>query len=186
MRVMSWHSTVWWRSNRTSLGPRRNRTFPAWGALRCVAAVLGLLGGLSPEPTQAETNGTPQILFLHLKVKNQTVSLVDSATRPGVLKRPRQAAADDLHYEVLSATSNSLWKAAVLDPTLRRLEYEEPPGSGNLKRKTVVSDEADFTIRIPLSPEARRVDFYTLESSAPAAKGEKAVARKSLGSVVLP
>jgi hypothetical protein len=136
---------------------------------------------------RAQSNSTPQILFLHLKVTNQVVWLVSSVTRPGVLKTPRDAAADDLHYELFSASGESLWKAAVADPTILRLEYEEPPGSGNLKRKTVVLKEAEFTVRVPVVPQDRRIDFYKLEpSGVPDGKGVKPLTRKSLGSLDLP
>jgi hypothetical protein len=69
-------------------------------------------------------------------------------------------------------TGESLWKAAVADPRILHLEYEDPPGSGNLKRKTIFLDEAEFTVRIPAVSKARQVDFYKLDPPAPGAKRE--------------
>jgi hypothetical protein len=152
-----------------------------------IAAALALLGLLAPSPMCAQSNSAPQILFLHLRLTNQVVSLVGSATRPGVLKPAREAATDDLHYELFSASGESLWKAGLADPTVRSLEYEDPPGSGNLKRKTVVLKVAEFTLRVPALPEGKRVDFYKLESSGiPDASGQRATSRRSLGSLPLP
>jgi len=151
------------------------------------AAGLTFFGLLTATPAPAQSNSAPQILFLHLRITNEVVSLVSSVARPGVLKAPREAAGDDLRYELLSASRKSLWKAGVADPTIRRLEYEEPPGSGNLKHKTLVLKEAEFTIRVPVLAEARRIDFYRLEpSGAPDAEGRRAVTRRSLGSLTLP
>ena len=170
----------------TITGPRRRFPFLTQRTGWWLAAGLGVVGLLTPTPTRAQTNSTPQILFLHLKLTNQTVTLVDSVTRPGVLKPPRDAAVDDLHYELFSASSASLWKAAVANPSILHLEYEEPPGSGQLKRKTVVLDEAEFTARVPLVPEAKQIEFYRLEPSVPNAKGERALTRRSLGTLRLP
>ena len=136
--------------------------------------------------SSAQTNGEPKILFLHLKLKSQTVSLVETVTRPGTLKRPRDPAADELHYELLSGTGESLWKAAVPDPSVRHLEYEDPSGSGNLKRKSIPLDEAEFTVRVPLVSKARQVEFYKLAPAASGAKGEKRLAKISFGTVLLP
>ena len=134
----------------------------------------------------AQATDEPQILFLHLKLKNQQVSLVKTVTRPGVLKRARDGAADELHYELLTDTGESRWKAAVADPTIRHLEYEDPPGSGNLKRKLLFLAEAEFTVRVPVVAKARRVEFYKLELSTPDANGEQHHVKKTVGSVPLP
>ena len=171
----------------TSVGPSKGAPFFTRRSLWWAVAGLGLLGMMTPTPMGAQSNSAPQILFLHLRVKNQAVSLMGSVTRPGVLKPPRDAAPGDLHYELSSASSKPLWKAAVADPTILRLEYEDPPGSGNLKRKTVVLNETEFTVRVPVVPEARRVDFYKLEpAGAPNAKGERAMTRRALGNLSLP
>src|ERR1043166_1660851 len=129
-------------------------------ALACFTAWL--VCGLGP--LGAQTNDEPQILFLHLKLKNKTISLVKSTQVPGVVKAPRTAPTG-LQYEVVSATGESLWKGTIEDPGERHLEYEDPPGSGKLKRKTIHFDEAAFMVRVPLLPAAQRVEFYTLESS---------------------
>ena len=147
---------------------------------------LAFLGSLASATLAADTNATPQILFLHLKVKNQAVSLVDSVARPGVLKARPAAASESLHFELFSATGESVWKASVPDPAVRHVEHEDPPGSGNLISKTVVLDETEFTVRVPAMSNARRIDFYKLEPSATNATAATTFNRKSLGSVALP
>ena len=134
----------------------------------------------------AQTNAEPKILFLQLKVKGGAVSLVKSATRPGILKRTRTPAADELQFELLSETGESLWRAGVPDPTVRRVEYEDPPGSGNLKSKVIQLEEAEVTVRVPVVPKGHHVEFYRLEAPTPGAKGEKTFAHRSFGTVRLP
>ena len=158
--------------------------FVGWQAQRLVAEGLLFLLLLCAGASWAQTNGEPKILFLHLKLKGQTVSLVETITRPGTLKRPQDPVADDLQYELLSGTGESLWKAAVPDPSIRHFEYEDPPGSGNLKRKTILLEEAEFTVRVPLVSKARQIEFYKLSPSG--AKGEKRSTKISFGTVLLP
>jgi hypothetical protein len=149
---------------------------------KCLLVLLLLWGGA----LLAQTNGGPAILFLHLKVKNQVVSLVETSTSPGVLKKSRDPVAGELQYELVSTTGESLWKGAVADPSIRHLEYEDPPGSGKLKSKTILLDEAEFTIRVPVVSKARQVNFCILDNPAAGAEGGKGLTNKSLGSVVLP
>ena len=73
---------------------------------------------------EAQTNSGPGILFLHLKVTNQTISLVEATLRPGVLKRVREADSTALFCELLAEDGTTLWKGNMPDPTLRHFEYE--------------------------------------------------------------
>src|SRR5437016_1116683 len=107
--------------------PRRTESF-----------LVCLLVWLCAVQLLAQTNGEPQILSLHLKIQNQTLSVIETNTRPGALKPPRDAEAAGLYYEVISSAGAALWKSTMEDPTVLHLEYEEPPHSGKLKRKTVV------------------------------------------------
>jgi hypothetical protein len=156
--------------------------------IRSTGLVLGALMFLMLEagPLQAQTNEEPQIIFLHLKFKSGTISLVDSVTRPGVLKVQRDAPEADLHYELISATGQTLWQATSEDPSTQHLEYEEPPHSGVLKRRTIHLVEVEFTVRVPFMVSARRVDFFKLEPQPPGTPGVKSAARRNLGSIVLP
>jgi hypothetical protein len=102
---------------------------PHKGGSLAVGCALGLLAGAIS--LLAQSNEAPQIRFFHLRIKDQTVSLVDTTTRPGVLKPRLNNGPAGLQYELVSAAGISLWKGAVPDSALRHFEYEDPPGSGN-------------------------------------------------------
>jgi hypothetical protein len=112
--------------------------------------------------------------------------LLDTVVRPGVLKPQINAAPVGVQYELVSEAGALLWKGTMPDPNVLHLEYDDPPGSGVLKRKTVVLPEAEFTVRVPVLPQAKRLDFYRLEAPASGATGEKSITRKLLGSLSLP
>ena len=145
-------------------------------------ALLCLAGAWAAE---AQTNQQPQILFLHLVVTNQAVSLVDSNLRPGVLKPGLEADSTSLFYELVSEAGATLWKGSMADPSVRHLEYEDPANPGKLQRKSVQLDKAEFTLRVPFHQAAQRINFFKLPSGAPGTARQE-VARISLGSITLP
>jgi hypothetical protein len=134
----------------------------------------------------AQNTNKSEILFLHVKLSNQQITLLDKNTRPGVLKRHRDGTGHELHFEVMSNSGQMLWKGATGDPAVREYEYEDPPGSGKMNHKIVPLAEAEFTVRVPVFANAQRVDFYQLEVTAPGAPSEKRLSKKILGSVTLP
>jgi hypothetical protein len=115
----------------------------------------------------AQTNQQPSILFLHLVVTNQAISLVDSNLRPGVLKPGLEADSTGLFYELVSEAGATLWKGSMADPSVRHLEYEDPANPGKLQRKSVKLDKAEFTLRVPFHQSARRINFFKLALGAP-------------------
>jgi hypothetical protein len=133
----------------------------------------------------AQTNSPPQILFLHLVITNQTVSLVDSNLRTGTLKPAPEADSTGLFYELVSPADDLIWKGSTADPTLRHLEFEDPAKPGELRRTTVHLDRAEFTLRVPFQPTARRINFFKLTAGPPGTV-QPAIARVSLGSITLP
>jgi hypothetical protein len=157
---------------------------PAHGAVIAGGLVLLLLAASTP--AQAQTNTTPGILFLHLKVTNQVVSLVEANLRSGVLKPGPEADGTALCCELVSEAGTPLWKGSIADPTVRHLEYEDPANPGHLQHKIVRVDEAEFTLRVPALPEARRIDFFKLPPGSAGAAGPQALPRTSWGSITLP
>jgi hypothetical protein len=135
---------------------------------------------------EAQTNTSPGILFLHLKVTNQVVTLVEANVRPGVLKPGPEGNSTALHCELVSDAGKSLWKGNVADPTVRHFEYEDPANPGKLQHRVVQMDEAEFTLRVPALPEARRIDFYKLRPDSGKEEGGQKVTRTSWGSISLP
>ena len=145
-------------------------------------ALLGLAGGWR---AFAQTNPSPQILFLHLVITNQTVSLVDSNLRPGLLKPTPEADSTGLFYEQVSEAGAMLCKGSMADPSVHHLEFENPAKPGGLQRKTVQLDKVEFTLRVPFHAAARRVNFFKLPVGPPGTV-QPAVTRVSLGSITLP
>lgn len=136
---------------------------------------------------------SPQIAFLHLKLGSNQVTLVSASVSPGVLKRfPEYRAAIDL--ELATASGQVLWTNSVANPSIRHLEYEDPDHPGEIINKEVQLTNTEFTVRVPVLPDAHHVNFFlsppaagttatdakSLATNAPAAQ------RKLLGSVLLP
>jgi hypothetical protein len=147
--------------------------------------LLVLLLAGSPR-AQAQTNTAPGILFLHLKVTNQVVSLVEVNLRPGVVKPGPEADATALCCELVSEAGIPLWKGSIADPTVRHLEYEDPANPGQLQHKVVRVEEAEFTLRVPALPEARRIDFFKRPSGSTEEERPQKPSRTSWGSITLP
>jgi len=146
-----------------------------------VVLLLVTVGG----PLPAQTNAGGQILFLHLKVKDQIITLLDSAAVPGTLKPPRELN-EGLEYRLVSSTGEFLWKGGIDDPRVRRVEYDDPAQPGKLQVKFIRSDEAEFTVRVPVVSSAERVEFDVIEPAVSGTNGSPSTIRKKLGSVLLP
>jgi hypothetical protein len=149
-------------------------------------ALAALLLWVESAPAQTQTNAAPQILFLHLKLTQKGISLVASSVQPGLAKPQPNLETKEIQFELVSALGQTLWPGAMDDPRTRRVEFEDPPRSGRLKRKAILLKEAEFTIRVPFLTDARRIDFYTLDSAPTNSKSDKPPVRKLLGSVPLP
>ncbi len=142
----------------------------------------GLLLNLNAEEGQDE-----QILFLHLKITNGVVRLVESTAVPGHLKPAVTAEKPgDLYLELNSTNRLPVWTDVVPDPLVRRYEYEDPDHPGQLKVKEVKLDQAEFTVRVPGRKEANQLNIYRLDQ--PAVKSATAASsqtRTLLGSIEL-
>lgn len=148
--------------------------------LFCVLALF--LGGRS--------NGEEidQILFLHLKLKDDVVTLVNSSVQPGRLKRPPAPQKEgELQLELTAGRGKPLWVDSMGDPTVRRFEYQDPDRPGSMKVKTIRTSEAEFTIRVPFHRAAKQLEVYRVDRAA--RRTDKRVPedqRKHLGTVLIP
>ena len=125
---------------------------------------LCLLAALFPQPSVVADEPKGRILFLHLRIEQDgSVHVLSSRTAPGKLKTPRQPRGA-LKLELQSADSSPLWNGAVEDPRVRHFEVEEPPGSGNLERRTHTVAEAEFMVRIPAQKAAAKVLIFEQEA----------------------
>ncbi len=151
----------------------------AWRGAAFLAFILAATNALP-----AQTPSAAQIIFLKFKMKNDTLTLMQSAIRPGVLKQSRGSKThSEISYEVLSSSGKLLWRGGTEDPLLQRFEYEEPANSGQIKIKYVKLNEAEFTLRMPFMPEARRIEFYRAKS--PADQDRWKILRRPIGSILL-
>lgn len=137
------------------MGAKRNITKVICG----VVLVHGLVSNLS-----AEEGPDQQILFLHLRLTNGVVHLVESTAVPGHLKPAVTSKKQgDLYLELVTTNNLPIWTDVVPDPLVRRYEYEDADHPGQLKVKEVKLDQAEFTVRVPGRTEANQLNIYRLE-----------------------
>jgi hypothetical protein len=109
---------------------------------------------------QAQRPAGNEIMFLRLRVRDDTISLVRLTTSPGKLKhRDVARSAGGILYNVISSSGESLWSGSIDDPAVRRYEYEDPEFSGQIKTKVVAVNDVEFTLRIPVIKGIRRITF---------------------------
>jgi hypothetical protein len=129
-----------------------------------------------------------QILFLHLKLKDDAVTLVRSSVKPGRLKTPfAPDKKGDIHLELTTAEGLSLWSDVMADPTVQRVEYEDPENPGTLKVKEIRVTEVEFTVRVPFHKEGKQFRLHRLNK--PASRADATAAgrvKKLLGAVAIP
>ena len=102
----------------------------------------------------AQTEG---IWFLHLRLTNNQVVLVNQKKTPGSLKTPRGAAtARPLRIDLQSGDGSVLWTQTIDDPAIRRIEYEDPQEPGKMRAREVTLTNVEFTVRVPYRQQARR------------------------------
>ncbi len=151
-------------------------------ALLIVMMAMALPGS---DAAKAQPQSDAQIVFLHLRMKDDTLTLVKSASRPGIVKQRRLVEKPGgIYYELVSSSGKPLWQGVTADPLQQRLEYEDPDHPGQLKIKYVKLNEIEFTLRLPFKPEMRRLELYRLAPAAPNS-GRPKVARKLIGSIPL-
>jgi hypothetical protein len=158
----------------------------SWGWLPLLLAAWGTCLLFAQE-------SPPKILFLHLKLESNQVSLVSASVAPGTLKRS-SAPRPLLDMEVATAGGQVLWTNNVADPSLRHLEYEDPDHPGEIIGKEIQLTNTEFTIRVPAFREADHVDFYLSQSAITntnptgtnAAVNSSVPQRKLVGTVTLP
>jgi hypothetical protein len=149
----------------------------ACAALALTAAAMTLCAADSPEPTGEK------IVFLKLRREAGAVKLLEVNIRPGRLKP--QPARGPLEFEVLDASGAAVQSGALKDPSLERLEYEDPANPGHLTVREIRRENPEFTLRIPYHGAARKVRFFLKQTPAPG-KLAAAAERIALGEITLP
>jgi hypothetical protein len=147
-------------------------------APRCTAAV-------EPEATGKEGKEEHWILFLSLRMRNDTVELISSCRSQGVLKAARNGKkVGPIDYDIVTATGESIWSENMEDPLIERTEFPVAENIVGLKKNHLKLNEVEFTLRVPWRKEACQLRFYRrqlIESPA----GQQ-VDRRPLSSLTLP
>jgi hypothetical protein len=152
---------------------------------------LGLLAliTLSVPALRAAEEPAEGILFVRLHVKDGVFSLVSATNVPGVLKARRSVApARDFQIALEGADGKELWMEEIGDPTVERIEYEDPARPGQIQVKEVRRSEAEFTVRLPAKAGRRQLGIYRRSKTAGAVPGQPGVVRgrESVARLVLP
>lgn len=126
-----------------------------------------------------------QILFLHLRLQDDTVTLVKSDTRPGRLKVPVGSRKGEIILELLASDELVLWSSVIQDLRFRRIEFPDPDHPGALKTKLITSHAAEFTVRLPFHAAARQVRLQRLEKTVNGSRPMTATAAL-MGTITLP
>jgi hypothetical protein len=125
------------------------------------------------------------ITFLHLRTTADGFELVEAKTVNGSLRARRyDSAKPGLHVELRSADDRVLFRDVYPEPTVTRLEYEDPQHPGKIRVKEI-APTAEFTIRVPYIAEARTAHFYRRLQASIAGAGRMPILIRQ-GQVTLP
>lgn len=134
--------------------------------------LLALILGLATL-TPARAQSADRIGFVLVSVTDGSVTLIESAARPGRLKQTnRHPAPGKLSVEVLSGRGQVVWQGFVEDPLLGHVEYVDE--NGRLARTATPRQSATMMLRVPVSEGQHRLRFYrhgTTAGKAPVALG---------------
>ncbi|HTG44976.1 MAG TPA: hypothetical protein VK633_10640 [Verrucomicrobiae bacterium] len=122
-----------------------------------------------------------QILFLHLRSDTNGLQLLRATVRPGHLKRAMQQGTFEI--ETIARSGTILHTNQISDPTIQRLEFEDPATPGKILQKKIVQRE--FTLRLPYNAAAGSLRFYK-KSRAISGGLQAESTRQFLGQIALP
>jgi len=126
---------------------------------RLIVAVCSVLLASAEVGVGSRPDGSTGITFLHLRATADGFELIEARTVNGSLRTRRDdSSKSGLHVEVRGADDRVLFRDVYPEPTVMRLEYEDPEHPGKIRAKEITNQE--FTIRVPYFAEARAVHFY--------------------------
>jgi len=127
-----------------------------FGVAICTALLLTVQSRAGSQPERSAG-----ITFLHLRATATGFELVEARTVNGSLRiRRYDPAKPGLHVEVRTADNRVLFREVYPEPTVSRLEYEDPEHPGKIRTQAVAVPSEEFTIRVPYFSDGRTVHFY--------------------------
>ena len=172
------------QQNEAGLGCRLAAAFRLL-SLRIFSAFLGLLLLLTAARAEDEPK---QFLFLTLRLRGNVVTLEKARVVQGTLKPQKDSTDEDPVIIALEEVEGKeRWTIAINDPSIERLEYEDPQQPGVIKSTVVHNDDVEFIARVPLMADIHHVAVFRRQKQAPVGNAvAKAVSRKLLGRMELP
>lgn len=127
-----------------------------------------------------------RILFLHLRVDGDRVTLLGTDVRPGHLKRNHYMYENaPFQYQVCSREGVVLLEGGMEDPAIRKIEYEDPADDRRLMKKEVPVPNAQFMLRLPFNARFQSVEFFRVQKQSAGAESQ-ASRRASVGRIIVP
>ena len=156
---------------------------------RIIPFAIGLITMVSvmvPLGTQAGDN-TNQFLFLTLRLKDGVVTLEKAKIVAGTLK-PQQNSTDEKPLLISLEQTNGIaqWNLTMDDPSVQRLEYEDPQQPGVLKTKLVATDDIEFIVRTPLITGVRHLAIHRQAAQTKLTAGGASATNSLLARIELP
>lgn len=172
---------------------RRDCHLPTRTPAVVIALTLGLASALPAQP--ARQGGPPNLepalrltgVFRDGRVVSLTAEPLTVVLPLPVKEKVLAAGAAPTGYfiELRDEASNVALRAALDDPTLVVMEYEDPEQPGRIVSKEIHVEEATFSVIVPAPPESRSIRFLRVRP------GQEAVpllerAHEEIGSFELP
>jgi hypothetical protein len=147
--------------------------------------VISLLGSFNSRASDALPRVNPEkerIVFLRLRRDTNGVTLLKATVHDGHLKTA--FARGPLEFEVARSDGVILQTGALKDPTITRLEFEDPEHPGEIRVREIKRDSAEFMLRVRFEAAASILRFYKSAESMPGKLGAKAD-RQLIGEIPL-
>ncbi len=112
----------------------------------------------------AQSISPPKIVFLQLRMKNDSIDLIKSSVKIGKLKEryvPEEVG--KILFVLESDEGVQLYSHVVNNPLVLRYEYPKND-QGEIGTTIEKRNEAEFRIRFPLKEGIKRISFYRIDS----------------------
>lgn len=146
-----------------------------------------MLFASAPLGIQAGQSDTNQFLFLTLRLKAGVVTLEKAEIVAGTLK-PQQNSTDEQPLLIALEQTKGIaqWSLKMDDPSVQRLEYEDPQQPGVLKTKLLATDDIEFIVRTPLITGVRHLAIHRQAARSKLIAADSSATNSLLARIELP